>query len=99
MNKAKKIKHTPGPWHHSDVRTGRICISSEKMQVAVIPYLDNEAKANAALLTAAPDMLDLLKSLDSRGTFTPDDWPRIKAVIAKATGILYSCHPGDLNHD
>lgn len=88
MSKANNIKHTPGPWDSSDPRKGRISIGNHQMNVAVIPYLDDEAEANAALITAAPDMLTLLKQLDERGVFTPDDWPRIKAAIAKATRIL-----------
>ena len=82
------IKHTPGPWYHSDRRTGRICISSKQMQIAIIPYLDDEAEANAALLTAAPDMLALLQQINEKGVFEPDDFQRIKAAIAKATSIL-----------
>jgi hypothetical protein len=88
MKTSTTTKHTPGPWHHSDPRTGRIYISSKITQVAVIPYLDDEAEANAALICTAPDMLALLQEIETREVFRPDDWPRIRAAIAKATGIL-----------
>lgn len=49
--------------------------------------------ANARLLTAAPDLLEALQSLDSlRGAFAPSDseikaaWDKATAAIAKATG-------------
>jgi len=92
-----KIEHTPGPWYHSDPRTGRICIASKQMQIAVIPYLDDEAEANAALITAAPDLLQALNALlnvdcaSMAGMFCKDREKvqhQARNAIAKATRIL-----------
>lgn len=57
---------------------------------------EDQARANARLIAAAPDMLDVLRDLlpyvgscvdwDDPGSPAEADWRRIQAVIAKATG-------------
>lgn len=59
-------QHTPGPWFYDDSLKGRLVINSERASVAVVPYLDREAIANARLIAAAPDMLAALKALKQR---------------------------------
>lgn len=56
-------QHTPGPWFYDDSLKGRLVINSERASVAVVPYLDREAIANARLIAAAPDILTALKNL------------------------------------
>lgn len=76
-------QHTPGPWFYDDSLKGRLVINSERANVAVVPYLDQEAVANARLIAAAPDMLAVLKSIDGNG-FVGADWGRIAAAIDRA---------------
>lgn len=61
-----KKQHTPGPWFYDDSLKGRLVINSERANVAVIPYLDREAIANARLIAAAPELLAALKALKNR---------------------------------
>lgn len=56
-------QHTPGPWFYDDSLKGRLVINSERASVAVIPYLDAEAIANARLIAAAPELLEALKDM------------------------------------
>lgn len=56
-------QHTPGPWFYDDSMKGRLAINSERASIAVIPYLDAEAIANARLIATAPELLAALKSL------------------------------------
>lgn len=46
----------------------------------------DEARANAALISAAPDLLDALVRLQSAGGIWPDLQRYVDAAIAKATG-------------
>lgn len=86
-------KHTPGPWGkiYANVRdaAGR-CVADCGSRT------DADAQANARLIAAAPDMLKILKWIDSRldieaaekgeqGIFPCSAWrPDIKEAIAKA---------------
>jgi hypothetical protein len=105
-------KHTPGPWvassRNSSVvgwpvvgRNGRsICNLTMPRAVSVTPAYEEESRANAHLIEAAPDMLAALKSLrDDPITFAGDkrdhsileDYrelilPLINEAIAKAEG-------------
>lgn len=54
-------QHTSGPWFYDDSLKGRLVINSERANVAVIPYLDQEAIANARLIAAAPELLAAVK--------------------------------------
>lgn len=78
-----KKTHTPGPWRVDEVGD----ITSEGGDIACsLSYPD--AKANAKLIAAAPEMLDILidihKSLLSDGKF--QSAAAIQKVINKATG-------------
>lgn len=61
-----EIKHTPGPWRRST--TAKLCIlSSSKNHSKTICVMKNphnpDWEANAALIAAAPDMLEVLQGL------------------------------------
>lgn len=88
-------RHTPGPWFYDDSMAYRIAINSERASVAVIPYLDREAKANARVIAAAPDLLAVLRIAETLlGSVayiaTQGDTDTvlitIRAAIAKAEG-------------
>jgi hypothetical protein len=85
-------KHTPGPWsiysitfkgYHqiAGAQGGRVC--------QVLPFED-EYKANARLIAAAPDLLEALKNMcEGFSTLKDSDFPALakaRAAIAKATG-------------
>lgn len=104
---AKAAKHTPGPWsirvasrgHYRDVgitAPGCTNVIAECFEefVAKTDRRPEEALANATLIAAAPDMLDVLKttrrnivSLADAGLPGPmAEWLRVVDVaIAKAT--------------
>lgn len=57
------MKHTPGPWI---TNSGQIYPAQTGKTVAIIPYYDKEnenEKANAHLIAAAPDMLHALRTV------------------------------------
>ena len=65
-------KHTEGPWVIDEIQTEdyRVNISSYKSNVACAYHInddpvepDEETNANAALIAAAPELLDALKKL------------------------------------
>lgn len=61
-------KHTPGPWEFKSYADFDIDITSEDSVIATTghdpSYSYEEEKANARLIAAAPDLLELLKSLE-----------------------------------
>ena len=78
------VKHTPGPWHR---RHGYI-VEINGGVLANVPFTtgDDEDKANARLIAAAPDLLEALKevyeSLSCEYGYDATD--SIKQVIDKA---------------
>jgi hypothetical protein len=87
-------KHTPGPWHYEKHNDGSITIAPENgFGIATMSgiYRGEDDKPNAALIAAAPELLDALKYVI--------DWHRdqntanfrlalsnARAAIDKATG-------------
>ena len=101
-----KTKHTPGPWRiqseynygerislwvDSDPRTHGDTKSGVKIIVSNFHgHNVDEISANARLIAAAPDLLDVLadivKSFDVESGPTQAELARAKYVIAKARG-------------
>ena len=98
------IVHTNGPWSIEGDRV-KTAISSGHKHVAMVNYFncgagdprtisDEEHEANAKLIAAAPDMLEVLLWLDDKTNFREDefggclflksDFDKIKKVINKA---------------
>ena len=88
-------KHTPGPWHIG-MKPGPIIYGPLGEQVAVPTALflgAEEARVNARLIAAAPELLEALKGLVSivEDEYPPTDFRhqeamKAKAIIAKAEG-------------
>jgi len=89
----KEFKGTQGPWHVSD--EGKLVIRNDKwyMPVASCGYRENnEESANARLIAAAPELLDVLQKL--LASFSDHDLVGLQVgykihaekVIAKALG-------------
>ena len=91
--------HTPGPWafvRRYPNNSGTI-IGPDKGSVCAIASnvrrYPEEKAANAALLAAAPDLLDALRRIlrhipaDAGGASLSDDYHRARRAIARATTI------------
>lgn len=91
-----ETKFTPGPWqtHISEVR-GDLCVISERAwicgeilnRVRSIP--EEEARANAHLIAAAPDVYEALEAAANSAGFQymwPNTRSKIEAALAKARG-------------
>ena len=96
-------KHTPGPWSVVE-HDHAICVQTESpkkskfsaSRYAVVGGFDRsdpkqleEARANARLIAAAPELLDALKAAQKKGSrWHPADpvVQQINVAIAKATG-------------
>ena len=107
-----KEKHTPGPWKYTK-SYGRYSIGEQTGQMRLIAELDSaysfddrRFEADASLISAAPDLLEALKSVsqtlacnehgECRGfsddlLSTNDALEMAKAAIAKATGKDKKC--------
>lgn len=93
------MKHTKGPWvayeNISEFKTGYVGVETDdgkriyEREVYKSTY-ENEF-ANAALIAAAPDLLEALKGLYTNlftdGFVTIDHMEKARAVIAKAEGL------------
>jgi hypothetical protein len=89
-------KHTPGPWTF-DNGIEFICTDTSpygEWAVAKVNIVRAEAKANARLIAAAPELLDALKLMrdafldteGSHGTLEQTATDAAEAAIFKATG-------------
>lgn len=88
---------TPGPWRYEITEHGRrigggpqyltpIAYPAEMNPGGVTPPLD-VVDANMRLIAAAPELLDMLKTIENDGKQVPAWlWDRIQATIAKAEG-------------
>jgi len=88
-------QHTPGPWHVGVKQAEKIIYDASGWAVAnaTVYHGENDAKANARLIAAAPDLLEALKTLQSMASTFPNelhkDHPDVvaaRAAIARATG-------------
>lgn len=84
------VKHTPGPWSHNYVGSHGYCIYAGGKHIGLsILYKADGGEANARLMAAAPDLLNLLREARDELKAEPEMWEfiaRIDAAIAKATG-------------
>lgn len=94
-------KPTPGPWQMDypdgwggvfvesvDATKGKPLIASLYERESAFPPDDEERKANARLIAAAPDLLAALKALEWAvdGLEYAEEVAAARAAIAKATG-------------
>ena len=60
-----EAKHTPGPWSVKKMQSGVYMIGGDSSIIVRLEWDaddDDEARANAKLIAAAPDMLEALKN-------------------------------------
>jgi len=92
-------KHTPGPWIYFSEAPAIMGLDTEdgtqSVEICIFPEWFDEYKseqwANAALIAAAPDLLEALEELnkimeDGCGVWTIESQRRARAAIAKAKG-------------
>jgi hypothetical protein len=79
------MKHTPAPWTLHDARSTRVDLINDAKGHAVgeIVWVDVRNPADAALIAAAPDMLDLLYTCLPYVEDAADD-PCYKPHVVKA---------------
>jgi len=83
-------KHSPGPWTVNEA-WGYIEICGTDGNVINDPEL---TPSDAALIAAAPEMLEVLNGLAALGNDIAPYWEnRIKSVIAKAEGNVFTETP------
>jgi len=79
--------HTPGPWR-VDATCGGLAIESERHGNIGLVNLARASKADARLIAAAPELLDVARKalVAWTGDGPPIDLDELRAAIAKATG-------------
>jgi hypothetical protein len=90
------MEHTKGPWQvrHSDSKQAFNVVGTRlggKYKIARCPYETDdkyeEAAANARLIAAAPEMVEMLKNLRKHDWgFNGIFWKKIDLIIAKIEG-------------
>lgn len=84
-------KHTSGPWR-VDSRTGRQrrtwirAGAAHTTAVASVCTTHTDAAANARLIAAAPDLLEVCELLDKCGVLSPMAQDKIRAALLKVRG-------------
>ena len=81
-------KHTPGPWTYEQISNNAYVIDENGSAVMLYRNPDDEMKANASLIAAAPELLEALEwAVDN-----PHDdayWiSQARAAIRKAKGEI-----------
>jgi len=96
-------KHTPGPWAADDDKSGWVRSETCQNIVCIVePDLHHkgERDANAALIAAAPEVLAMLKELNTKVHDvngrnhaglppTHDDWSALFQLTCKAGGVIH----------
>lgn len=90
-NEVKMSKHTPGPWF-SKYTDGNKTLAIESAlidqgfgRIATVHFAD---EANARLIAAAPEMLEVLETIENDDGKIPTWlWERIQSVVKKAGGL------------
>jgi hypothetical protein len=88
--------HTPAPWHIEFAmaqggEAHHVCDSRDMSELSIIATVhfhddeDGETKANARLISAAPELLNVLKDIAEYGLSTRNI-KEAKSIIAKVTG-------------
>lgn len=57
--------YTKSPWHGKTILVHSLFFERHKSGIAFTSRTDNEVKANAGLIIAAPEMYEALKTVDS----------------------------------
>ena len=88
-------KHTPGPWRRGAItqtitaQNGKRLVADCRGNGSQHPATEDECEANARLIAAAPELLDMVKwAMELRGAKMEGDWfMAARAAIAKAEKV------------
>jgi len=94
--KEKHATHTPGPWQIEDCTPGestglRFKVGTKDSVIARTTDGWKEARANARLIAAAPEMYEVLSELldtleMSKGYGFDEEYEKLREVLAKVEG-------------
>ena len=104
MTTETKTAHTPGPWTDDTLTNQNPTFSNGAMRIvtgdgariAFLPMWQDdehqEARANARLIAAAPELLSALNAMLTHMGMDEDEWNRptfnqARRAVAKATGV------------
>lgn len=87
-------KFTKGNWNLFKGNSGYLELSTDFGDEIIswqgfdgVPFCDKEKEANANLIAAAPEMYDMLHSIENDANQIPPFlWDKIQSVLAKARG-------------
>lgn len=79
-------KHTPGPWTAECLNADTDCWQVPEPLVSCGSDGDYLNEANARLMAAAPELLEMLREIVQRVEIRQERRDRIEALIAKAEG-------------
>ena len=80
-------QHTPGPWRAQINHCNHAVISTDGFDIALLRASDCDSEANARLIAAAPDLLNLLTAADRLEELTGENlavYARTFAALARA---------------
>ncbi len=90
MSEANKAKFTEGEWYYSHVKgDSKKFVMCNGMRIATCPINSGRtnAKSNANLIAAAPEMYDVLSTIENDDGIIPEWlWDKIQTTLAKARG-------------
>ena len=85
--------YTPGPWRYdsgvfyAECQLDENGMTYERPIAEILEGRPLNAKANARLIAAAPQMFELLVDIDNRiGEITEEAWDKIQEVIKRVKG-------------
>lgn len=87
-----EAKHTKGDWRYSHAKgQAKKYVMCDGLRIATVPINSGktDAKANAHIISAAPEMLQALLSIENDdGTIPEAIWELRNKAIAKALGEI-----------
>ena len=86
LNKSWTLRRTPGPWHHSASSNDIVTLQTER-SVASPPdgYDQAQWDADAALIAAAPNLLNVAREIEQLVTSESDDLGFHVRVVSMST--------------
>jgi hypothetical protein len=84
-------EHTPGPWRVSRCVLGELqpfCTNDNHLLSSVGALAIEEREANARLIAAAPDLLEMLKEISRPGSVSTSEFHRKGGFQERASALI-----------